>query len=208
MSRTVPALFSLLLLVPPRARADTPEQERDAGPRIATDALYVGARGEPNVALLLGWDLDLYLTGTRAVSMGPALSIAVAGEEPDAEGRRQDFLATLDFLRWKFQINRVGSSVRWHVLVGAGMYWASLPGQQGPVREIVLSDGSTTTGALDFPHVEGFGGHATFGIGVDLFEGANFGASLFTLAHVRLDDDMHRMPRIWAETAIGIRFGA
>lgn len=208
MPRTVPALFLLLLLVPLRARADTPEQERDAGPHLVTDALYVGARGEPNVALLLGWDLDLYLTGTRAVSMGPALSIAVAGDEPDADGRRQDFLATLDFLRWKFQINRVGSSVRWHVLVGAGMYWASLPAQQGPVRELVLSDGSVTTGYADFPHVEGFGGQATFGIGVDLFEGSSFGASLFTLAHVRLDDDMHRMPRIWAETAIGIRFGA
>lgn len=211
MWRSVPVLLSLSLLsfvCPPGARADTPEQERDEGPRVATDGLYVGARGEPDVALLLGWDLDLYITGTRAVSMGPAISLALLGEEPSAEGRRQEYLVTLDFLRWKFQLNRVGSPVRWHVLVGGGMYWASLPEQQGPMHEIVLEGGTTTTAFLNYPYVEGLGAHFSVGLGVDVFVGPSFGVSVFTLGRVRLDDEMDRIPRVWAETGLGIRFGA
>src|SRR3990172_12997653 len=66
------------------ARADGP-------PRIASDAFWVGVRFGPDGALSAGYDLDVYLTDDRAVSLGPGATVSVLGKDAPF-GQRQDFL--------------------------------------------------------------------------------------------------------------------
>ncbi|MCA9608184.1 MAG: hypothetical protein KC619_21390 [Myxococcales bacterium] len=192
------ALLLLASLWPSAARADE-------FPSVASDGLFVGARLEPGGALLLGYDLDIYLTGDRIVSLGPAASFAFLGEDGADQGRRQDWLLTVDFLRLKVSI--LGESrVRPYLAVGGGMTYASLPEQTSGPIDVVLEDGTATTAERRYRATEDFGGQISLGAGLDVYLIENLAVCFAITGHLRLHEQ-ERLPLFWSEIMAGLRFG-
>lgn len=188
------------LLGPNRARADD-------HPTIASDGLFVGARLEPGGAFLLAYDLDIYLTGDRVLSLGPAASFAFLGEDGSDLGRRQDWLLTVDFLRFKVALTEGGSPLRPYLFFGGGMTYASLPAQESAERMVlVLPDETPATARIRYEAIEDFGGQLSAGGGADLYFIDNLAFSVALVAHLRLGDQ-DRIPLFWAEVMAGLRFG-
>ncbi len=179
----------------------------DEHPTIASDGLYIGARLEPGGALLVGYDLDIYLTGDRLVSLGPAVTFAFLGEDGADLGRRQDWLLAVDFLRLKVSLIGGEGPFRPYLFLGGGMTYASLPAQETEPREvIVLPDRTPATAVIAHPQAETFNAQIAAGAGADLYLTDSFGLSLGVAARVRLTDD-ERMPLAWGEAFFGVRFG-
>jgi hypothetical protein len=193
------AIFAgLLALAPERARADFPT--------TASDGLFVGVRMEPGAGLLFGYDLDIYLTGDRMFSLGPAAMVTVLDSEGADQGRRQDFMVTVDALRFKLALNNGQGELRPFLFVGGGFYYASLPQQQSGLMPVTLADGSPSSARRVFAALEDFGGHVSFGGGFDYYFADSWGLTLGYAIHVRVTEQ-ERVPRFWSELAAGIRFG-
>lgn len=192
------ALLLLASLWPSSALADE-------YPSVASDGLFVGARLEPGGALLLGYDLDIYLTGDRVVSLGPAATFSFLGEDGADQGRRQDWLLTIDFLRLKVAI--LGESrIRPYLSLGGGMTYAALPEQTtGPI-EVVLEDGTVTTAERRFAQTDDFGGQISLGAGLDVYLVDNLAIAIGIVGHLRLHEQ-ERLPLFWSELMAGLRFG-
>ena len=179
----------------------------DDYPTIASDGLFLGARLEPGVALLFGYDLDIYLTGDRFISIGPAVSFAFLDEDGAELGRRQDWLLTIDFLRLKVSLIGGEGPFRPYLFLGGGMTYASLPEQRTEPRDVVvLPDETPATAVIVYPQTEDFGAQISAGAGLDAYLVDNLALSLALAAHVRVSEQ-ERMPLSWAELLFGIRFG-
>lgn len=179
--------------------------QADEYPTVASDGLFVGARLEPGGALLLGYDLDVYLTGDRILSLGPTATFSFLGEDGADQGRRQDWLLTIDFLRLKVGLAGSGR-VRPYLALGGGMTYASLPEQTSGPIEVVLPDGTITTAERRFAATEDFGGQLSMGGGLDVYFLSNLAFSISIAAHVRLHEQ-ERLPLFWSELMAGLRFG-
>ncbi len=160
-------------------------------PRIASDAFYVGARIDPGVALLAGWDLDVYLSRDRSWSLGPGLMLSVLGTGERA-GMEQDLMISADILRLKVQVNEAGGEWRPYLMVGGGFSYVQLPEQ--------------TEDEVTFAELEKFTPMLTVGFGGDLFAGGSWGLAMLLATHFHLSGE-ERLPLAWAEVALGIRFG-
>lgn len=198
-SRLLALLGVLTVLAPAAASADE-------FPTTATDGLFVGARLEPGGALALAWDLDIYLTGDRVLSLGPAVSFAVLGEDGADLGRRQDALLAIDFLRLKVALNGGEDRFRPYLFLGGGLYYAWLPEQRSGPRDVFLEDGTPGTAELRYAAAEELGGLLSLGVGGDLYFVDNFALAISVATHLRLSD-ADRVPLFWVETLLGIRFG-
>jgi len=179
----------------------------DERPTLASDGLFVGARLEPGAAFLLGWDLDIYVTGDRFLSLGPAATLAFLGEDGEELGRRQDWLLTLDFLRFKVSLTGGEGAVRPYLFLGGGMAYAWLPAQQTEAREVVLlPDETEAMAVIRYPEAEELAAQVSAGVGLDAYLADNFGLTVAVAAHVRLTEQ-ERLPLSWAEILAGVRFG-
>lgn len=193
-------ILALLALAPSTALAD----ER---PTIASDGLFIGTRLEPGAALLFGYDLDIYLTGDRFISLGPAVSFAFLDEDGVELGRRQDWLLTVDFLRLKVSLIGGEGEFRPYLFLGGGMTYASLPQQETEERDVlVLPDETPATAIVRYPEIEDFGAQISAGAGLDMYLLDNFALAIGLAAHIRLTEQ-ERLPLSWAEVLAGIRFG-
>ena len=193
-------LLALLALAPSAARADE-------HPTIASDGLFVGGRAEPGIALTFAYDLDIYLTEDRVLSLGPAASFSFLGEDGRELGRRQDFLLAIDFLRLKVAMNDGHGPLRPYLFVGGGMTWARLPAQtSGPRDVFLLPDGTPAVAEVRYDAIDDFGGLLSLGGGLDVYLVESFGLAFALAGHVRLSD-RERLPLFWAEALVGVRFG-
>ena len=199
------AALALLLAAPSFAAPSF--AAADESPTTASDGLFVGARLEPGGALALAWDIDVYLTGDRVLSLGPAASIAFLGTDGADLGRRQDALLAIDFLRFKVALNGGHDRFRPYLAVGGGIHYAWLPAQRsGPREVILLPDETEAMAELRYEEAGVFGGLLSLGGGADLYFADNFGIAVSVIAHLRLSGE-ERVPLFWAETLVGIRFG-
>ncbi len=171
----------------------------DTHPRMASDGIYIGTRLAPGSAFLAGWDLDVYLLKNRAVSLGPAASIALLGADRN-DGMEQDALVTVD-LRLKIGLNHPGDAWRPYLIVGGGVYWARFPDDEN----VVEWRGEPLRIAV--PAADGFGGVFSLGVGGDVFVSRHWGVTASFVTHVRLSHFRDRMPALWAALSVGIRFG-
>ena len=203
LGRAWPAWAALLFvgacaLSPASARASD-------GPRLASDAFMLGGRLGPGGALLLGWDLDVYLGRSRALSVGPGLSLAVLASDRD-DGTGQELLISVDALRLKVGLNESGQELRPHLIAGAGFYYVRLSEAAESDVSLLLADGSTATGTREHAAFDGFGALMTLGLGVDVFFSRYLGLTLQALTHVRLSGTDRLLP-VWSELSVGLRFG-
>lgn len=175
-------------------------------PTVATDAFYVGMDIAPGVSLTGAWDLDVYLTRDRMLSVGPGVALAVlSGEEP--AGQQYDLLLAVDVVRLKIGVNEPGNAVRPWFMVGGGFYYVQFP------EEVVSVTGSTgdpmddpVTVSRTLAEDEEFGGLVSFGFGVDVFVDGPWGVTLAGINRVRISET-DRLPEISAELLLGVRFG-
>lgn len=192
------SFFVFALLIAPNAAL--------AHPRIASDGAFIGARLEPGAALSVAYDLDIYLTGNRFVSIGPGASFSFLGEDGSEDGRRQDYLLAVDVLRVKVALNGGEDWLRPYLFVGGGFYWAMLPDQQGELHDVVLEDGTLARGRNVYEGVEDVGGLGSLGAGLDMYVVDSFAIALLLVTHLRFSET-DRVPLFWAETHLGLRFG-
>lgn len=175
-------------------------------PTVATDAFYVGTTIAPGAALTGAWDLDVYLTRDRMLSVGPGVSIAVlSGQEP--AGQRYDLLLGVDVVRLKLGVNEPGGALRPFFTLGGGFYYVQFP------EEVVGVTGSTgepgedpVTVSETLAEDDEFGGLLTFGFGIDVFVDGPWGLTVAGLSRVRISEN-DRLPEIWSELLLGVRFG-
>jgi len=175
-------------------------------PSVATDAFYIGTRLSPGAALLAGWDLDVYLTRDRAISLGPGVSVSVLG--PETGGTTQDIMVAVDVARFKLQVNSAGEEWRPYFMVGGGFAWVRQPAATEGDVTISIGEGpdDTATGTRTFPARERFLGIVSFGAGADLFVGGPWALSLAAFTHARAGS-IPRIPELWVDLVVGIRFG-
>ena len=193
------ALGSLSRAAPARA---------DRRPTLASDGFYVGARLDPGVAMLAGWDLDIYLSRSRMVSLGPGASLSVLGTAVSG-GRQQDFLLTADVLRLKVGATTANGELRPFFLVGGGFSFVRLTDYvESNVTVTTPGEpaGVTHTGDQHYVRVEEFAPVVTVGAGTDLFTNGPIGITALLASHIRVVGSA-RMPDVWLDVAIGLRFG-
>lgn len=172
----------------------------------SSDALYVGIRAEPGVAYLFAYDLDILVTDAQAgVSIGPSVSIAFGGESSADLGRRQEYLIAADFLRARITLGQT-YGFRGMVLLGAGMYLVSLYEQATEPHPALLPDGTTTSVREVHPSALLPGALITGGVSADWYFDGHWGLAAYLVGHVRLDDQV-RMPALWVEAGLGVRWG-
>ena len=182
--RVVVAALSICLVATSPVRADDE-------PTSISDGVYVGARIDPGVALLAGWDLDVYLRDDRAWSIGPGVFVAVLGVGERA-GMDQELFVAVDALRFEMQMSEAGGRWRPFVVIGGGASYARLRAQgEAPDR---------------FEAAEKITALATIGGGADLFTGGPWALSTLVQARVHLWGS-GRLPVVWLELATGVRFG-
>jgi hypothetical protein len=175
-------------------------------PRVASDAFYVGMRVGPGAALHAMWDLDIYLSRDRSVSLGPGVGLSVLGTG-ERQGTVQDLLVAADVLRLKLEVDESGGEWRPYLMIGGGFSWAKLPAQDVTGVAVVGMDGmTTTTGTQRLPALEEFAPMMTLGWGADVFAGGTWGLALLIQTHFHLSGSA-RVPDVWADVALGIRFG-
>lgn len=160
-------------------------------PTSISDGLYVGARVDPGVALLAGWDLDVYLRDDRAWSLGPGVFVAVLGVG-ERHGMDQELLVAVDALRFEMQMSEAGGVWRPFVVVGGGASYARLRAQGEPPARLPAAEKITAL--------------ATIGGGADLFTGGPWALSTLVQARIHLWGS-DRLPVVWLEIATGVRFG-
>jgi hypothetical protein len=173
-----------LALVAPEARAV------DDRPTIVTDAVYIGARGEPGWALALGWDADFYLAADRAVSLGPAISLAVLSSDRLSE-RTPALALSVDVVRAKVGLNHPGGLFRPFVLLGGGFAWTRF------AQRI-----EAPAGGQD----EAWTGMLTVGAGADVWSRGRWGVTTLLATRIRAFGS-ERVPTASFEFGLGFRFG-
>ncbi|MBL8679581.1 MAG: hypothetical protein JNK05_10465 [Myxococcales bacterium] len=162
----------------------------DDRPTIVSDAFYVGARAEPGWALSLGWDLDVYPTSDRAVSLGPGLAVMVLSSDPPSP-RTPEVSVALDAVRAKIGLNASGGLFRPFALVGGGFQWTRFAQRiEAPV------------GGRD----ELFTGLFTVGAGADVWSRGKFGVTTMLVTRIRAFGS-DRVPTASFEWCVGFRFG-
>ena len=186
--------------------AGATDARADRRPTVATDAFFIGARVDPGWALVGAWDLDVYLRRDRIASVGPAVSLAILGSGvPD--GRQQDLLLAVDFLRLKIGPPVTGGEWRPFVTLGGGFVYARLPEQIATNVEITPAGGGTTVrGDRRYAAVEEFAPVITVGAGTDYFPNGPLGLTLQMLTRFHPTGDS-RIPDAWFEIQLGVRFG-
>jgi hypothetical protein len=193
----LPFLLALFALASPTAAQDRHD---------TTEALYVGGRFDPGAAWLVGYDLEIELGTPCGFNLGPSASVAFGGL--DGNEQRQDVLATLDVLRGRFLLDehRCGScGYRLQALLGAGLYFAMHGAAEIP-RSYVNDNGDTVPVLERFTEEWRFGAQVSGGMSADWWFSHEWAITGVLAFHVRLDD-YSRMPGIWAEAGLGIRFG-
>jgi hypothetical protein len=174
--------------------------------RSTTHALFVGGRFDPGAAWLAGYDLEIELNTPCGFNLGPSLSVAFGGG--DGGAGRQDLLASLDFLRGRFLLDEhdCGScGYRLQALLGAGMYFALNPAVALPI-EVENANGELSWVTQRSPEQWQLGAQITGGMSADWWFSRELGVTGLLAVHVRLDD-YGRMPALWAEAGLGVRFG-
>jgi hypothetical protein len=162
----------------------------DDRPTIVTDAVYVGARGEPGWALALGWDADFYLAADRAVSLGPAISLAVLSSDRLSE-RTPSLGLSVEVVRAKIGLNHPGGLFRPFALVGGGFAWTRF------AQRI-----EAPAGAQD----EAWTGLFSVGAGADLWSRGRWGVTTLLFTRLRAFGS-ERVPTASFEFDLGFRFG-
>lgn len=196
------ALIALTLVTASLVASSASAQRR----HDTTEALYVGGRFDPGAAWLVGYDLEIELGTPCGFNLGPSASVAFGGL--DGNEQRQDVLATLDVLRGRFLLDQhsCGScGYRLQALVGAGMYFA-MHGAADLARTYVNDNGETIPVLERFSEEWRFGAQVSAGMSADWWFSSEWAVTGVLAFHVRLDD-YARMPGIWAEAGLGIRFG-
>jgi hypothetical protein len=174
--------------------------------RAVSDAIYLGARAEPGGAWSFAYDLDILVSdASTGISLGPSFSVSFAGQSGTDQGQRQEYLLACDFLRARISV------VQWYglrimALVGAGMTFVSLYEQASVPHTARLEDGTEVVVSETFPSLFAPGALLTLGAGADWYWDANWGLAAYVVSHIRLDDQP-RMPALWIEVGIGLRFG-
>lgn len=195
-------LLALALVVTNALASRAAAQDR----HDTTEAVYFGGRFDPGAAWLVGYDLEIELGTPCGFNLGPSASVAFGGGDGGAQ--RQDLLATLDVLRGRFLLDehRCGScGYRLQALVGAGMYFA-MHGSADIARTYVNDNGDTIPVIERFSEEWRFGAQVSAGMSADWWFTREWALTGVLAFHVRLDD-YARMPGIWAEAGLGIRFG-
>lgn len=185
--------------------AVTTEARADRRPSIASDAFYVGMRVGPGVALVGAWDLDVYLSRSRAVSLGPGVSVALLGSEAQP-GERQNVLVMGDVLRLKVQLNEAGGVWRPYFLVGGGAGFVWLRAEDNPSVTVTPPGGTPVTGRIAYGEVSEFFPAMVAGMGADLYLTNHVALAFCALSRFRLTGT-ERLPDAWAEMNVGVRFG-
>lgn len=200
MSRPLFVLVLLLGLVPVTARA------QGRAVHSVSDAVYFGLSAGPAAAYTFAYDLDVLVTDTSTgISLGPSFSVAFGGDASAEHGLRQEYLLASDFVRVRATVvQRYGLRVT--VLLGGGMYFASLPDQTTVPHPAQLPDLTPVVVTEHFPGVFVPGAMLTTGIGTDWYWDGRWGVGGYFVAHVRLDDQA-RMPSVWMEIGVGMRLG-
>jgi hypothetical protein len=191
------AALALVVVASPAAAQDRHD---------TTEALYVGGRFDPGAAWLVGYDLEIELGTPCGFNLGPSASVAFGGL--DGNEQRQDLLATLDVLRGRFLLDEhhCGScGYRLQALLGAGMYFAMHGAAEIP-RAYVNDNGDTVPVLERYTEEWRFGAQVSGGMSADWWFSSEWAITGVLAFHVRLDD-YSRMPGIWAEAGLGIRFG-
>lgn len=171
-----------------------------------TEALLVGGRFDPGAAWLVAYDLEIELGTPCGFNLGPSASVAFGGL--DGSEQRQDLLAVLDVLRGRFVLDQhsCGScGYRLQALLGAGMYFVMHGAAELP-RLYENDNGETVSVIERFAEQWRFGAQVTGGMSADWWFSHEWALTGLLAFHVRLDD-YARMPAIWAEAGLGIRFG-
>lgn len=173
---------------------------------LASDCFAVGTRMNPNFALAVAWDLDVYLVRPRVVSLGPAASIAVLGTA--SGGRQQDLLVTVDAVRVKVGPSLMSGALRPFAFAGGGFAYARLPAQTlADVTVTPTQPGALpVTGTQMFPAIDTFAGVISVGSGADWFSNGPLGVSSTFATHLRIGGS-ERLPEVWLEFTVGVRFG-
>jgi hypothetical protein len=178
----------------------------DRRPTLATDGFYVGMRVDPGVALLAGWDLDVYLMRDRIISIGPGVTLGVLGS-PAAPGRQQDLQLAVDVARFKVGLNAPGGEWRPFAMLGAGFSYTRLAEQRvAGVSVTPAGGGAAVSGEQVFPTLEEFAPIISFGAGADLFMNGPLGVTVLFASHFH-PTGSPRVPDVWVDLALGIRFG-
>ncbi len=202
MRHSLPLLLTLATLASTTLVSRASAQDR----HDTTEAVYFGGRFDPGAAWLVGYDLEIELGTPCGFNLGPSASVAFGGGDGGAQ--RQDLLATLDVLRARFLLDEhhCGScGYRLQALVGAGMYLA-MHGATDVARTYVNDNGDTIPVLERFSEEWRFGAQVSAGMSADWWFTREWALTGVLAFHVRLDD-YARMPGIWAEAGIGIRFG-
>jgi len=194
-------LLTLALVATSAGSVASAQQRHDT-----TEAIYVGGRFDPGAAWLVGYDLEIELHTSCGFNLGPSASVAFGGQ--DGNEQRQDLLATLDVLRARFLLDEhhCGScGYRLQALVGAGMYFA-MHGAAQIARTYENDNGEIIPVLEGFSDEWRFGAQVSAGMSADWWFTREWALTGVLAFHVRLDD-YARMPGIWAEAGLGIRFG-
>lgn len=171
-----------------------------------SDAIYVGVRAEPGAAYLLAYDLDILVSDAETgISIGPSISVSFGGASSTDLGRLQEWLVTADFLRARATVARAGG-FRLMALLGAGMYFVALEDQRTAPHLALLEDGTEVTVSEHHAWAFAPGAVITGGLGADWYWSDQWGISAYAVGHLRLDEQP-RMPALWLEIGLGVRFG-
>ncbi len=156
------------------------------GPLYSSDGVYAGASVGSGVALVVGYDLDVYFSPARRFSLGPGFAATFFGAEaPDDQ--RQDYTLEVDPLRFKVQVGD-GAAVRPYGLVAAGFVYGRFPAAGG------LAAGDAYAATM------------TIGAGADFWLEEHWALTTLLQSRLRLSA-ADRLPIVWLELAVGVRFG-
>jgi hypothetical protein len=177
----------------------------DRRPTVASDGFYVGTRIGPGTGFNGAWDLDVYLTRNRLVSLGPSVGVSILGRNAPA-GQEQELLVTGD-MRLKIGLNEPGGIFRPFMMVGGGFsYVELLETRQTGVSVTPPTGGMAVQGEVLHPRLREWSPMLTLGAGLDLFAlgAVGFTTAFQTRFHLSGTD---RVPDAWFELLFGVRFG-
>src|ERR1043165_2699601 len=134
-----------------------------------SDALYIGTQLGPDAAFLVAYDFDALVSDrSDGITLGPSVSFAFGGKGTAEHGRIQEYMLAVDFLRLRLTLAQE-YGMRVTSLVGAGMYFTSLPDQRTDPHAAELPDGTPVTVTEHFPFQQVPGAMITLGAGFDWY---------------------------------------
>lgn len=160
------------------------------------------------------YHFDLCDDAFDPVRIGFGASIAFPFVETESAPNIRDFLITADVVRLTWYTDEP-----FHLITAIGGYFVDLPAQMAAPTTFLFEDGTTATTRAVYSRDWRFGPVVTVGV---LYEHFMFGSrydserrtanpdagvSVRLVAHARLDD-YARVPPVWLELSLGIRFGS